>query len=71
MRAHLNSAVTLVFTVGRHFPAKKAPGCLVSQLFGAFAGAAMYILAPIIGALIGEPVRGPSQNGRSRPRRNH
>ncbi|MGW9027628.1 MIP/aquaporin family protein [Streptomyces sp. NPDC055722] len=39
--AHLNPAVTLAFAVRRRFPWPKVPSYMLSQLVGAFAGAAL------------------------------
>ncbi|MGW2935986.1 MIP/aquaporin family protein [Streptomyces sp. NPDC001156] len=39
--AHLNPAVTLAFAVRRRFPWPKVPSYMLSQLMGAFAGAAL------------------------------
>lgn len=42
--AHINPAVTIAFTVTRHFPLREAAGYIASQLLGA-AGAGLVLLA--------------------------
>src|SRR4051794_13579682 len=37
--AHINPAVTLAFTITRHFPAREALAYIAAQLIGAVAGA--------------------------------
>jgi glycerol uptake facilitator protein len=41
--AHINPAVTLVFALRRGFPWSKVPGYIVSQVLGAFLGAALVL----------------------------
>ena len=41
--AHINPAVTVAFTLTRHFPARDAVACVVAQLAGAVAGALLLL----------------------------
>jgi aquaporin NIP len=43
--AHINPAVTVAFTLSRHFPARDAAGYIASQLAGATAGAMLLLAA--------------------------
>lgn len=43
--AHYNPAVTIAFTVGRHFPAREAAAYIAAQAAGAVAGAALLLAA--------------------------
>lgn len=42
--AHINPAVTLAFAVKRDFPWSKVPGYMITQIIGAFVGAALTYL---------------------------
>ena len=43
--AHINPAVTIAFTLGRHFPAPDALAYIAAQLLGATAGALVLLAA--------------------------
>ena len=43
--AHYNPAVTVAFTIGRHFPPREAVSYIVAQLVGASAGALLLLAA--------------------------
>jgi glycerol uptake facilitator-like aquaporin len=64
--AHINPAVTIAFTLTRHFPARDALGYVGAQIVGASAGALapalvagelrdlwIYLVGPIAGAALG------------------
>jgi aquaporin NIP len=55
--AHINPAVTIAFTLGRHFPAPDALAYIAAQLLGATAGALVLLAAwPDQPALLGATV---------------
>jgi glycerol uptake facilitator-like aquaporin len=76
--AHINPAVTIAFTLGRHFPARDALAYIAAQLLGATVGALVLLAAwpdqpaqlgaiaiggaVALDALFGGPVTGASMN---------
>ena len=44
--AHYDPAVTIAFTIGRHFPPREAASYIVAQLAGALAGALLLLRSP-------------------------
>jgi glycerol uptake facilitator-like aquaporin len=63
---HINPAVTVAFTLSRHFPARDAAAYIAAQLLGATAGALLLLAVwPDQPAQLGATVRASASAARS------